>query len=96
MAAFTSAEVSVATATPVKVADSDDFARRVYTSDNTAAFRLAFSSGTASTGAFVSKLSGFNSGAVDFLLPAGQELWVFQASGSTQTINVLVTTDGEV
>jgi predicted MFS family arabinose efflux permease len=96
MAAFTSTEVSVATATPVKVADSDDFIRRVYTSDNTGAFRLGFTSGAASTGAFVNKLSPASSGAVDFPLPAGQELWAYQASGSTQVINVLVTAEGEV
>jgi hypothetical protein len=93
MAAFSSAETSVATATAVKVADTDDFQRRVYLSDNTGSFRVAFTSGSASAGAFVNKLSGFSSGAVDFPLPAGQELWVYQASGSTQVINVLVTAD---
>lgn len=95
MAAFSSAEISVATASPVKVADADDFERRVYTSDNAGAFRIAFSSADAPTGAFVNKLSPASSGAVNFLLPAGQQLWVYQASGSTQTINVLITSDGE-
>lgn len=95
MAAFSSAEVSVATATPVKVADADDFERRVFTSDGSGSFRIAFTSAGASTGAFVNKLSPASSGAVDFPLPSGQELWVYQASGSTQVINVLVTAAGE-
>jgi hypothetical protein len=96
MTAFISSEVSVATATPVKVADVDDFTRRVFTGDPSGAFRLGFTSASVSTGALVNKLgSSSASGAVDFMLPAGQELWVYQASGSTQTINVLVTTGGE-
>jgi len=95
MAAFTSSEVTVPTATATKVADADDFVRRVFTSDSSGAFRLAFTSGAASAGAFVGKLSGFNSGSVDLPLPAGQELWVYQASGANQMINVLVTADGE-
>lgn len=95
MAAFTSSEVTVPTATATKVADADDFVRRVFTSDSSGSFRMAFTSGTASTGAFVNKLSPASSGAVDFPLPAGQELWVYQASGASQTINVLVTAGGE-
>lgn len=95
MAAFSSAEVSVATATAIKVADADDFERRVFTSDNSGAFRVAFTSADAPTGAFVNKLSPASSGAINFSLPSGQELWVYQASGSTQIINLLVTTDGE-
>jgi hypothetical protein len=95
MAAFTGSEVSVLTATATKVADVDDFTRRVFTADSSGAFRLSFTSAGASSGAFVNKLSPASSGAIDFSLPAGQELWVYQASGSTQTISVLVTMGGE-
>lgn len=97
MAAFISSEISVATATPVKVADGDSFTRRVFTGDPTGNFRLAFTSGDSASGAFVSKLgTSASPGAFNFALPAGQELWAYQSSGSTQMLNIIVTADGEV
>lgn len=89
MAAFLSDEVSVATATATKVADVESFTRRVFIADNTGNFRVAFASADAPTGAVIIRLA--NSGALDFPLPAGQELWVYQASGAPQSLNLLVT-----
>lgn len=89
MAAFLSDEVSVATATATKVVDAEVFTRRVFIADNTGNSRVAFTSADAPTGAVLIRLA--NSGALDFPLPAGQELWVYQASGAPTNVNLLVT-----
>lgn len=86
MAAFGSGEVSLSAATATKIVDAAEFDRRVIAHGDTV--RVAFTSGSASTGAKISDLSPTNTVAV-FALPAGQELWVYSSSPSI--ISYLVT-----
>lgn len=88
MAAFVSEEISLSAATATKIVDSESFDRVVTAYGD--AVRLAYTSGTVSTGA---RLSGSElHGGTSFVLPANQELWAYHSGGTTVgflTSNVL-------
>jgi hypothetical protein len=98
MAAFVSTQISVANATAVKVLDSaemDRKARFANASGDGTAVHLAYSSGTASGGvrfATVADEATFTFGGM--IIPAGEELWVYQTTGSTVTFDVITTSVG--
>lgn len=90
MAAFVSARQSIPNATATKIVDPEDFDRMVYVKDLASGMRAAFTSATASTGAALSSLSGSGVPAV-FVLPADEELWVYQTTGNPADVDFLVT-----
>jgi hypothetical protein len=90
MAAFVSSRQSIPNATATKIVDADDFDRRVYVNGTGTIFRVAFTSATASTGAALGSLAGSNEPAV-FVLPADEELWVYQNTGNPADVDFLVT-----
>lgn len=76
MAAFVSAEVPLAASTATKLVDAQEFDRRVLVYGD--AVRVAFTEGTASSGA---RLSGSAlPGGVFFVLAAHEELWAYNSS----------------
>lgn len=94
MPAFVSADQSIPNTTATKIVDAADFDRHV-TLNASSSVHVAFTSGTASTGATAAKLA--TSASVDtsqFTLPADEELWVYQASGGSITISYLVAAIG--
>jgi hypothetical protein len=77
MAAFASAEVTLTAATATKLVDAADFDRRVHLYGD--AVRVAFTSGTVSTGA---RLGGGDlMTGTSLVLPADEELWAYHSSG---------------
>jgi hypothetical protein len=90
MAAFVSSRQSIPNTTTTKIVDADDFNRRVYVKDQAGGMRVAFTSAAASTGAVLSSLAGSNEPAV-FVLPADEELWVYQNTGNPADVDFLVT-----
>lgn len=77
MTAFVSAEVTLPASTPVKLVDAEEFDRRAVVYGD--AVRVAFTSGTVSTG---SRLSGSSlPDGVSLTLPANQELWAYHSTG---------------
>jgi hypothetical protein len=91
MASFVSAAQSIPNATATKIVDQADFDRMV-TINASSSVHVAFTSGTASTGAFAAKLAMSTSiDTAQFVLPADEELWVHQSSGNPITISFLVT-----
>ena len=90
MAAFVSARQSIANTTATKIVDSADFDRTVYVKDQASGMRVAFTSAASSTGAVLSSLSASGTLAV-FVLPADEELWVYQNTGNPADVDFLVT-----
>lgn len=96
MPSFLSTETAVANATAVKVVDAADFNRVVVINDSTgSSMRIAFTSADASTGMKVNMFEIYSGQpTARFVLPAAQELWVWQNSGNSATATVLVTATG--
>lgn len=90
MAAFVSARQSISNASATKIVDADEFDRRVYIKDQASGMRVAFTSASASTGAVISSLSASGTPAV-FVVPADEELWVYQSTGNPADVDFLVT-----
>lgn len=95
MSAFVSAEQSISAASATKIVDAEEFDRRVYLYDgNVGTLRIAYTSGTASSGLHATVIApaggGGATGSAVFVLPADQELWVY--SSSAVTVQFLVTT----
>ncbi len=92
MAAFTSGDTTISASTAPKIVDAEDFDRRVILYDGTGGTRVAFTSGTASTGAKITSLAlnGQGSLAAEFVIPADEELWVYNSSSAS--VQYLVTT----
>jgi hypothetical protein len=90
MAAFISSRQSIPNATATKIVDADDFDRMAYVKDQAGGMRVAFTSAAVSTGAALSSLAGSNEPAM-FVLPADEELWVYQSTGNPADVDFLVT-----
>ena len=94
MATFTSGTIAVANATAVKLLDSADVDRqvRLYNPGGNQ-LRLAFTSGSASTGVSFQGLDNNNS-AGGLVVPADEELWTYQSSGSSCNVELIATSVG--
>lgn len=90
MAAFVSARQSIPNSTATKIVDAADFDRTAYVNGVSGAFRVAFTNVGASTGAATTSLAGSGYPAV-FVLPADEELWVYQTTGNPADVDFLVT-----
>lgn len=90
MAAFVSARQSIPNATATRIVDAADLDRTVYVNGLGTVYRVAFTSGAVSTGAALTSLAGSGAPAV-FVLPADEDLWVYQTGGSTVDVDFLVT-----
>lgn len=91
MASFVSAEQSIPNATATKIVDAADFDRAV-AFNGSGQMRIAFTSGAVTTGAVATLLAlSVSINAVQFVLPADEELWVYQSSGNPANVSYLVT-----
>jgi hypothetical protein len=87
---FFGGELSVPTSSATLVVASADLARRVHLRDISGGpILISYDSTSVLTGVHVADLAS-DVGVLDFVLPCGQELWAFQASGSAKTLAVLV------
>jgi hypothetical protein len=91
MAAFVSKEQSIPNASATKIVDSADFDRTVVF-NGSGQMRIAFTSSSVTTGAVAGGLAlSVSINAMQFVLPAHEELWVYQSSGNPATVSYLVT-----
>lgn len=92
MAAFISGDTTISASTATKIVDAEDFDRRVILYDGTGGTRVAFTSAAVSTGARITSLglSGQGSLAAEFVIPADEELWVYNTAAAA--VQYLVTT----
>lgn len=91
MASFVSAEQSIPNTTATKIVDSADFDRSI-AFNGSGQMRIAFTGAAVTTGAVAKQLAlSVSIDAVQFVLPADEELWVYQSSGNPATVSYLVT-----